>query len=89
MDDGSPSGRVDIVIPGDGSALVSWLENLPDGGAVRLRRVWPDGKRDKSITIAPSGTARSSGFPRMVLSGRTLIFAWTADGVSTAALHLP
>lgn len=88
VDDGSPTGRVDVMLLADGSAIVSWLEKLPEGGAVRIRRVKPDGKRDESITVAPSGTARSNGFPQMVRAGDTLVFAWTGSRVFTATMSL-
>ena len=65
VDDGNPAGRVDVLLLDDGSAMVCWLEKLPDGGAVRVRRVRPDGKLDEAVTVAPSGTARSNGFPQM------------------------
>lgn len=84
VDDGAPMGRVDVMLLDDGSALVSWLEKLEGGGAVRLRRIKPDGKREESITVAPSGTARSNGFPQMVRVGNKLVFAWTGTRVLTA-----
>jgi hypothetical protein len=68
---------------------VCWLEKLPEGGAVRVRHVRPDGKLDESITVAPSGTARSNGFPQMARAGDTLVFAWTGPRVLTAAMPLP
>ncbi len=89
VDDGNPMGRVETLLLNDGSALVCWLEKLPDGGAVRVRRIRPDGKRDEAITVAPSGTARSNGFPQMVRVGKQLVFAWTGAGVKTATLMLP
>jgi len=89
VDDGSPSGRVDIVLLDDGSAMVSWLERVAGGGELRARQVWMDGRLAPSMTIAPSGTARSSGFPRMVRSGEKIVFAWTGDGVRTAVRSLP
>jgi hypothetical protein len=88
VDDGNPTGRVDVMLLADGSAMVSWLEKLPEGGAVRLRRVKPDGKRDESITVAPSGTARSNGFPQMVRTSDALVFAWTGARVFTATMSL-
>ncbi|MGE0129207.1 MAG: exo-alpha-sialidase [Blastocatellales bacterium] len=88
VDDGAPMGRVDVMLLEDGSALVSWLEKLEGGGAVRLRRIKPDGKREEAITVAPSGTARSNGFPQMVREGSKLVFAWTGQKVMTAALEL-
>lgn len=89
VDNGNPMGRVETLILNDGSALVCWLEKLPAGGAVRVRRIRPDGKRDETITVAPSGTARSNGFPQMVQVGKQLVFAWTGAGVKTATLMLP
>ncbi len=89
VDDGRPAGRVDVLLLSDGSAMVCWLEKLDEGGAVRARRVWPDGKRAESVTIASSGTARSSGFPQMARSGDRLIFAWTASRVLTAEMPVP
>jgi len=89
IDDGNPAGRVETLLLSDGSAMVVWLEKLEGGGAVRARRVWPDGKRGEAITIAPSGTARSSGFPQMARSGDKLIFAWTGSRVLTAEMPLP
>jgi hypothetical protein len=56
--------------------VVSWLEKAEAGGEVRVRRVSPDGKRAPHLTVAPMATARSSGFPRMVRSKDSLVFAW-------------
>jgi hypothetical protein len=89
VDDGNPAGRVDVLLLDDGSAMVCWLEKLPEGGAVRVRRVRPDGKLDEAVTVAPSGTARSNGFPQMARAGDTLVFAWTGQRVLTAAMPLP
>lgn len=88
VDDGNPAGRVDVLLLDDGSAMVCWLEKLPEGGAVRVRRVRPDGKLDDAVTVAPSGTARSNGFPQMARVGGELIFAWTGARVFTAKLAL-
>lgn len=89
VDDGDPAGRVDTLLLDDGSALVCWLEKLPEGGAVRMRRITPAGKLEEAITVAPSGTARSNGFPQMVRAGDELIFAWAGGRVFTATLALP
>ena len=88
VDDGNPVGRVDVLLLDDGSAIVCWLEKMSGGGEVRARRVRPDGRRDQAITVAPSGTARSSGFPQMARAGDTLVFAWTGPRVLTAAWSL-
>jgi len=89
VDDGNPAGRVDVLLLDDGGALVCWLEKLPECGAVRVRRVKPDGKLYEAVTVAHSGTARSNGFPQLARAGGELIFAWTGGRVFTAALALP
>lgn len=88
-DDGKPAGRVAILLLANGDALVSWLEQLPDGGAVRVRRIGSDGTRHAAVTVTPAGTARSNGFPRMVRTGRTVVFAWSGSRVLTAAMAVP
>jgi hypothetical protein len=78
VDDGNPSGRVDVVLLEDGSAVVSWLENLSDkGAAIRIKQVFQDGKTGKALTVADTSQARASGFPRMVRAGMDLMIVWT------------
>jgi hypothetical protein len=89
VDDGKPLGRVETLLLDDGSALVCWLEWLPEGGEIRMRRIRANGTRDPAITVAPSGTARSNGFPQLARAGDQLILAWTADRVLTATMTLP
>jgi hypothetical protein len=88
IDDGNPAGRVDVLLLKDGSALVCWLEKLANGGEIRVRRVTREGKPTASITVAPSGTARSSGFPQMIRSGNSIVFAWTSNRILTAEMTL-
>jgi hypothetical protein len=89
VDSGNPAGRVDVLLLGDGSAMVCWLEKIPGGGEVRVRRIRPDGKIDQAVTVSTSGAARSNGFPQMALTGKTLVFAWTASRVLTATMPVP
>jgi len=77
VDDGAPAGRVDTQLLDDGSALVTWLERVDKGAEVRLRRIWPNGRRSAAVTIAKSTGERPSGFPQMVRNGSQLVFAWT------------
>jgi hypothetical protein len=78
VDDGNPSGRVDVLFLEDGSAVVSWLENLKEQGAeIRIKQIFPDGRIGKSLTVADTSRARASGFPRMARSGKDLLIAWT------------
>jgi hypothetical protein len=80
VDDGTPVGRVDVLMLPDGSALVCWLERTVKGGEVKVRRVRSEGSRDEAITVAESGVARASGFPQMTRAGNEIIFAWTDPG---------
>ncbi len=76
VDDGRPIGRVDVVMAGDGGALVSWLEQAEKGTELRVRGIAPDGARGEALMVADSSAARSSGFPRMVDSNGEIALAW-------------
>lgn len=93
VDDGDPEGRVDVLLLDDGAALVSWVERGESTATVRARTVSADGARSRSTVVASTSAARSSGFPRMALSGRRVVFAWTEPGepsqVRVAAADLP
>ena len=81
IDGGNPAGRVDVVVLADRSALVSWIERTSgDTAAVRVRRAERNGRLGTPVTVAASSAARASGFPRMVVSGTTAVFAWTEPG---------
>ena len=85
IDGGNPAGRVDVVLLPDRSALVSWIERTSgDTAAVRVRRVQSSGQVGAPMTVATSSAARTSGFPKMVLSGTTALFAWTESGKPSA-----
>lgn len=88
--DGDPVGRVSVLMLADGSALVCWIERTKGGAEVRARRVRPGAPPEPSVTVAPSGATRSSGFPRVARSGRQITFAWTSPaGVKTAEMDAP
>jgi hypothetical protein len=80
VDEGDPLGRTDVVLLEDGSALVVWLQTQGRQALVLARRVKKDGPRSPLLIVARTTAARSSGFPRLVRSGRRLIFAWTDAG---------
>jgi hypothetical protein len=80
VDDGETVGRVDVLVLPDGSALVCWLSGTVEGGAIKVRRVKPDGSLDTPAVIAKTDISRSSGFPRMARLGDDVHFAWTEFG---------
>jgi hypothetical protein len=96
VDAGAPVGRVGVQLLPDGGALVSWLERGAGGAAlVHVRRISREGRAGPIETVAESSDGRSSGFPRMVLAGDRVVFAWTEAGepsrvrVAAASLSAP
>ncbi len=85
--DAAPTlGRVGLVMVGEDRALVSSIERAQPGAAlVRaqpganlvVRDIRRDGPAGAPVTIAPMSPDRTSGFPRVVVAGRTAVFAWT------------
>ena len=85
IDEGNPAGRVDAVLLPDSTAFVIWIERIGgDTAAVRGRRVGRDGRVGPSMTLAASSSARASGFPKIVVRGKELVFAWTVPGKPSA-----
>lgn len=80
VDDGETMGRVDALLLADGSALVCWLSGNAEGGAIKVRRLQPDGSLGAPAVIAKTDISRSSGFPRMARLGDEVHFAWTEFG---------
>jgi len=96
IDDGGSLGRVDVTLVPDGSAAVAtWIEFADQRSQFRARRIDRNGARSAPVTIAGLAAGRASGYPRMALNGRELVFAWTESGaggtmqVKTATATLP
>jgi hypothetical protein len=93
VDPDEPAGRVDVVLDGQGGAVVSWLAVTPAGASVRLRWVSADGRQGEPIEVAITTAARASGFPRLALLGGSLYLVWVdtgpADGQRLRALAMP
>ena len=81
IDEGQPTGRVDVELIDGDHALVSWIERVGGQGAeVRARLVHRDGTIDPSLVVSPSSGTRSSGFPKMARSADGVVIAWTIPG---------
>jgi hypothetical protein len=81
IDDGQPTGRVDVELLDGDRALVSWIERIGGEGAeVRARLVHRDGRIDRALVVSPSSGTRSSGFPKMVRTADGVVIAWTVPG---------
>lgn len=77
IDGGNAVGRVDVLMSGDGSAHVTWIEGTADDSSILVRRVYADGRLAAPQKLAATTSARSAGFPRATLTGNTAWFAWT------------
>ena len=85
VDDGNPSGRVDIEIFDDGKAMVTWLEIIEEVAEIRAAIVGQEGKVGTSIPLAKTSSKRSSGFPILSKNKEHFLLAWTSvNGDSTS-----
>lgn len=82
IDDGSPLGRVHVVLLADGSALATWLEASGHDALLRARRIPVHESPETAITVARTSAARASGCPRVVRYGEAIMFAWTEAGTA-------
>ncbi len=93
LDDAASLGRVAIELLPDGSAVAAYMEFAEQRAQFRVRRIRPDGSKSDPVTISGMAGNRGSGYPRMVLSGDELIFAWTdrdtKSQVRTASARVP
>ena len=96
IDGEAPLGRVDLVLGEAGEAVVAWFaggagSKSSDRAGLRLRRVAPDGRAGEAVTVAATGAARSSGFPRLGRSGADLVLVWVDDATPShlRAVSLP
>jgi hypothetical protein len=77
LDDTGSLGRVDIALLPDGSAAASYIAVTPDKrGEFRVRRLERNGTLSAPVTIAAIDSGRTSGYPRLAVSGNEMVFAW-------------
>lgn len=75
---GATMGRVALVMTRADRVLVSSLERGDGGGQLVIREVQKSGLVGDPIVVTAMGTARASGFARMITDGRGRLFvAWT------------
>lgn len=85
LDEGKPLGRPSLTMLGD-DFLVTWLEKTTSGTEIRLRRVTPAGSLKQSVSVAPVPASRTTGFPRLVVSGDRILLTWREGRVQLATL---
>lgn len=79
-DDAVVLGRVDIALTDDGTARVSWVTQVGERAAIRLRSVSRDGVMGDERLIAETSPARASGFPILQFVDQRLFSAWVEIG---------
>lgn len=77
IDNGAPSGRVDVTYTADGAALVTWVEQSDRGEAIMMCQIDPETGCSNPFQIAVSPSGRTVGFPRMSLGAAGMFIAWT------------
>lgn len=90
--EGTPTGRVDVVLLEDGTAVVSWLGQTEDTAALLVQGVVSEGTTGPPVTMTPLASAsRGVGMPRLVRSDQHLYAAWTSpegEGVQVRRLSV-
>ncbi len=88
IDDGTATGRVDIVMIDRDATLVTWLEQTATGAEIRARRLRRLATLEPSVKIADSTAARAAGFPRIAHIGHDVFFAWTEQSATGKRIHV-
>jgi hypothetical protein len=79
------SGRVDIAMIDESSALVSWLAVTDTSSQIMAIELTADGKKSLPIVIAQISASRASGFPQLAYLDDKAYFAWThIEGKNTS-----
>ena len=85
LDEAMSTGRVDVELLDDGSAVATWIEFSSGHSELRARLVTPDGQRSRPVPVAGVGEDAAAGLPRLARHGNDLIFAWTESGTPNEA----
>lgn len=88
VDDGTPLGRVDVVMLDESRALVTWLEQTGKTAEIRMRTVSFDGAITPSTKIADSTSSRGTGFARASRAGENVWIAWTEQAGESKSVRV-
>jgi hypothetical protein len=86
IDDGNPYGHPAVAVFDRNSFLAVWIERTPKGADLRLRRVWMDGAKSASVRIRGVAAARSTGLPKVAVTGDQILLVWRDDRVRAGVL---
>lgn len=86
LSNGHAFGYTAMALDEDGGAIVSWLEQSPEGARVLVRRVTPAGVAGALVEVAKGGKM-ALGYPKVFHSGSDTFVAWgSSKQVQTASL---
>jgi hypothetical protein len=77
IDDATAIGRVDLLLLGKGTAIVSWMQIENKAAVLKAVKTDSSGNRGEPVLIARLEGSRGTGFPQMELVGDKVYFAWT------------
>ncbi len=82
IDSGNPLGRPSITAFDDSGYLVAWLEKTANSQVeIRIRRVTHEGAVSPAHTVSQAPLGRSSGFPKILVTGEQIFLAWRDERV--------
>jgi len=83
---GHAFGYTALALDEDGGAIVSWLEQSPEGAKVLVRRVTAAGAAGPVVEVAKGGKM-ALGYPKLFHNGSETFIAWgTTKHIETASL---
>ncbi len=83
---GHAFGYTSMALDEEGGAIVSWLEQSPEGAKVLVRRVTAAGVAGPVVEVAKGGKM-ALGYPKLFHNGSDTFVAWgSTKGVQTASL---
>ena len=77
LDEQVSTGRVDIEMVDDGTAVATWVEFANQQSQMKARKIAATGSASAPIAIQGAGAGSVGGFPRMVRQGDELLFVWS------------
>ncbi len=86
VDDGSPIGRVDLIMLSDSRAGISWLTQNEAGAFIKFAIINAKGVVEHMVTVSETSESRGSGFPQMERYKGKVYFAWTEPGEGTSTI---
>jgi hypothetical protein len=77
LDEQASTGRVDVEMLDDGTAVATWVEFANQQARFKARRISASAPPSAPVAVS---SGRANGFPRMTRQGDELLFVWTEGG---------